>query len=92
MPYFVYILRCSDNSLYIGFSNDPIQREIDHNSGKGAFTTRKKLPVKLVYSEPFNKKEDALKRERQIKGWRREKKENLIRYGHPDRSKISKIS
>lgn len=83
MNYFIYIVRCSDNSLYIGSSSNVEKRVVDHNLGKGAFTTRKKRPVKLVYYEIYDSKEAAILREMQLKGWSRAKKENLIKYGHP---------
>ncbi len=83
MEYFVYILQCKDNSFYVGSTSNLERRVKDHNAGKGAFTTRKKLPVKLVYYEIYGSKDTAILRERQIKGWTRIKKENLIKYGHP---------
>lgn len=80
MPYFVYIVKCKDNSLYTGFTLDIEKRVYEHNTSKrGAKSVKGKLPVALVYSEKFEMKKEALKREREIKGWRKEKKENLIR-------------
>jgi putative endonuclease len=63
----VYLLRCSDNSLYCGTSNDLKGRLIDHNSGKGARYTRSRRPVKLVGIGPEMTKSEALKLEYRIK-------------------------
>jgi predicted GIY-YIG superfamily endonuclease len=77
-PYFVYIAKCADGSLYTGSARDPQQRIEVHNSGRGARYTSGRLPVRLVYSEPCASQGDALRRERQLKGWTRRKKEALI--------------
>lgn len=58
-----------------------------HNEGVGAEYTKMKKPVKLVYIERFDNLKKAIKRERQIKGWRKQKKINLIKYDHPNGSK-----
>jgi len=79
MIYFVYILECSDKSLYVGCANDLEKRIKQHNESKcGAHYTKIRRPVKLRYSETFNNLKDARRREKEIKGWRREKKINLI--------------
>ncbi|MBN2134901.1 MAG: GIY-YIG nuclease family protein [Acidobacteria bacterium] len=76
--YIVYILRCSDGTLYTGITND-LEKRIDaHNSGKGAKYTAGRAPVKLVYSEEAGSVNDALKREHEIKSLNRYKKEELI--------------
>ena len=81
MSYYVYIVRCKDNSLYTGFTLNIENRIDDHNFTKrGAKSLRGKVPVTLVYSEIFESKSEALKREIEIKGWRKEKKEDLIKY------------
>jgi putative endonuclease len=72
--YYVYVLLCRDNSLYTGFTTDIKRRIQDHSEGKGSKYVRSKLPVKLIYSEEFKAKSEALKRERQIKGWKHDKK------------------
>lgn len=74
----VYILECADKSFYVGFSDDVVKRLLRHNKGEGAEYTRKRLPVKLIYCEVFNERCDALKREKQLKGWSRKKKVALI--------------
>lgn len=67
MPYFVYIVKASDNSLYTGYTVDIEKRVAVHNNGKGSKSLKGKLPVNLVYSETFESKSDALKREAAIK-------------------------
>jgi predicted GIY-YIG superfamily endonuclease len=78
MPYFVYILRCCDDSLYTGRSPDPERRLSEHNLGIGGDYTSRRRPVVLVWSSPFESEQDAYVVERQIKGWTRAKKEALI--------------
>ncbi len=80
MSYFIYVLRCSDNSLYCGITNNLEKRLQDHNKGlsKSAKYTRAKRPVKLVYSEKYDTKSAALKREYEIKQMPKDKKEALI--------------
>ncbi len=76
--FFVYILRCSDNTLYTGWTTDIGKRVEAHNAGKGAKYTRARLPVKLVHSESFATKELAMKREYEIKQLSRLEKARLI--------------
>ena len=83
--WYFYIVRCSDNSLYSGITNDIQSRVKAHNSGKGAKYTAFKRPVKLVYSEKHKNISDAKKREEQVKGWSKEKKEEFI-MGFPRQS------
>jgi len=75
---YIYVLECADNSLYTGYTNDLNNRLKVHNQGKGSKYTRVRLPVKLVYSEKFENKSDALKREYKIKQMTRKQKEVLI--------------
>lgn len=74
----VYIVRCSDGTLYTGYARDPERRAEVHNAGKGARYTAGRRPVALVYVEPFESVGDALKREHQVKRWSRERKERLV--------------
>jgi putative endonuclease len=74
----VYILLCADNSLYTGATNNLEKRVLDHKNGKGAAYTRSHKPVKLIYSEPFSTKSEALKREIAIKSWTRAKKISVL--------------
>jgi putative endonuclease len=82
LSYFAYILRCADNSLYSGYTTDPIAREKTHNSAKGAKYTRSRLPVKLVYVEEYADKSSALKREAALKRLSHAEKEKLIALSH----------
>lgn len=75
---YTYIVECADGSLYCGWTNDLDKRIKDHNAGKGAKYTKTRLPVKLVYYEEFDTKEEAMSREWHIKQLRREKKMELI--------------
>lgn len=79
MSYFVYILECSDKTLYTGIATD-IQRRLDehNNSDKGAKYTKIRRPLKLVYSEESENRSSASKREYEIKKLSREKKLELI--------------
>ncbi len=70
----VYILLCSDNSLYTGSTNDLDKRFLTHSSGKGGKYTRSHKPLKIVHTEEFVTKSEALKREIEIKSWTRIKK------------------
>ena len=76
--WYVYILKCEDGSLYTGFTDNPKRRFAEHKTKRGAKYTRSHKPKELLYTESFKNKSDALKRERQIKGWRRKKKLILI--------------
>ena len=75
---YTYIVECADGSLYCGWTNDLEKRIMDHNAGKGAKYTKTRLPVKLVYHETFDTKEEAMSREWHIKQLRREQKLELI--------------
>lgn len=66
-PNFIYIVRCADGTLYTGWTTDLDGRMAAHNSGAGAKYTRGRGPVSLLYSEVFETKGEALKRESQIK-------------------------
>lgn len=77
----VYIVECSDKSLYTGISNNVGKRLDAHNNGKGASYTRGRRPVKLLFEESIGSYPDALKREAQIKKLSKKKKLNLIKFG-----------
>ena len=80
MGYFVYILECFDGSLYTGYTNDLERRLKAHNDGKGAKYTKTRLPVRLLYSEAYDSKKDAMSREWHIKhDMTREDKLKLIK-------------
>lgn len=76
---YVYMLLCSDNTLYTGWTVDLYKRILKHNMGKASKYTRGRLPVKLVYFEVFNNKIDAQKREYAIKQLNKKKKLELIK-------------
>lgn len=78
MSYFVYLLECSDNSLYCGHTGNLEQRIKQHNAGTGGRYTRARLPAKLVYSEKAFGRKKAMNREREIKQLSRKQKEGLI--------------
>lgn len=76
---YTYILRCSDDTFYTGWTNDIEKRVKAHNDGKGAKYIKPRRPVELVYVEEFDDKIDAMKREAAIKKLRREEKIKLIK-------------
>ena len=75
---YTYILRCADGTYYCGWTNNLDRRLKAHNEGKGAKYTRSRRPVALVYYEAFSTKEEAMRREYEIKQHPRKKKEELI--------------
>ncbi|MGD1937928.1 MAG: GIY-YIG nuclease family protein [Cyanophyceae cyanobacterium] len=75
---YVYILRCGDGSLYTGATVDVMRRLGQHQAGRGAKYTRSRLPVELVFAEFCGDWSAALRREREIKGWKRRQKLALI--------------
>lgn len=79
MANYTYILKCIDETLYCGWTNDLEKRLKAHNSGKGAKYTRSRLPVALVYYETFETAKEAQKREYQIKNLSRKEKLELIK-------------
>ncbi|HEY4514918.1 MAG TPA: GIY-YIG nuclease family protein [Candidatus Paceibacterota bacterium] len=77
--HFVYILKCADKSFYVGCTNNLERRLKQHNNSKsGAHYTKLRRPVVLVYKESFPTLREARHREAEIKGWRRDKKLDLI--------------
>ena len=75
---YTYILRCAAGTYYCGWTNNLDRRLKAHNEGKGAKYTRSRRPVALVYYEAFSTKEEAMRREYEIKQLPRKKKEELI--------------
>ena len=78
---YAYLLLCADGSLYAGWTNDLRRRLHAHNEGTGAKYTRARRPVRLVYAEAFDTKEEAQKRECQIKKLRHAQREALVLSG-----------
>jgi len=81
--YKVYILRSPKNHLYVGATGDLEKRIKRHKRGDGAEFTKRTKTYNVVYAENFLTLREARKREAQIKKWRREKKESLIKFGKP---------
>mgnify|MGYP002113690110 FL=1 len=75
---YTYMLKCSDGTLYTGWTKDLEKRVEAHNSGKGAKYTKARRPVELAYYEEFETKEQAMKREYAIKQLGRKEKQKLI--------------
>ncbi len=78
---YVYILRCSDGSLYTGWTTDLQRRVADHSAGRGGRYTRSRRPVQLVYSESHSTRSASMQREAAIKRWPRTRKLALIASG-----------
>jgi len=76
--WYAYILRCADDTLYTGCTNDLTVRLKNHNAGNGSKYTRVRLPVELVYQEQCENRSEAQKRESEIKKLKRSEKLNLI--------------
>jgi putative endonuclease len=80
MPAYVYVLRCNDGAYYVGTTRASLERRIaQHNAGEIEGYTAHRRPVTLVFHQEFDRITDAIAAERQLKGWRRAKKEALIR-------------
>ena len=80
MQAFVYMLRCSDGSYYVGSTRASLEQRIaQHNAGHFGGYTAMRLPVTLVFQQDFDRITDAIAAERQLKGWSRAKKEALVR-------------
>ena len=76
---YTYILQCADGTYYTGWTNNLEKRVEDHNQNRGAKYTRGRTPVKLVYSETFETKSEALKREAAIKTTQPQRKRGIDR-------------
>jgi len=74
----MYIMECADGSYYTGSTNDIERRMEQHQNGEGANHTKKRLPVRLIYYEEYQRIDEAFCREKQVQGWNRKKKEALI--------------
>ena len=76
--FYTYIVKCANSAYYVGSTRNLSNRIKKHNEGQGANYTKKHRPIKLVYFEEYKNRKEAEKREKQIKGWSRSKKDNLI--------------
>ena len=79
VSWFVYSLRCADDSLYTGITNDLQRRCLQHNRGTASRYTRGRGPVRLVYQETHDNRSSALKREAAVKALARHRKETLLK-------------
>ena len=77
MPFYFYLARCADDSLYSGYCKDLANREKTHNEGKGAKYTRARRPVEIIYSEKFATRSEAMQREAAVKKLTKIEKEKL---------------
>ena len=76
---YTYLVKCADGTLYCGWTNHLDERVAAHNSGKGAKYTKSRRPVELVYYEESRSKQEAMRRESEIKKMTREQKLELIK-------------
>ncbi|HET6463542.1 MAG TPA: GIY-YIG nuclease family protein [Candidatus Krumholzibacteria bacterium] len=90
--WFVYVVRCSDRSLYTGITTDVKRRVEEHNDGRGARYTRSRCPVKLVYREKVADRGAALRREYEIKRMTAEEKLKLVSKSRVRRSTSSRTN
>ena len=90
MNRYMYILECADGSYYVGSTIHLEVRLEEHQDGRGANHTKKRLPVILVYFEEFERIDEAFQREKQVQGWSRKKKEALINTCQGDLPILSK--
>lgn len=88
--HFVYILQCSDGSFYVGSTNDVQARLEAHTRGQASSHTRTRLPVQLLRSEEHATEVAAVRRERQLKGWTRPKKQALIEGNLAELNRLSR--
>jgi len=86
----MYILECADGSYYVGSTKDLEYRLSEHQEGKGAKYTSRRLPVKLVYCEEYERVSDAYAREKQVQNWSRVKREALINSNQEIPPKLAK--
>ena len=83
--FWVYILNsASGNALYIGITNNLEKRVWEHRNGSGSEFAKKYRATRLVYAEEYDNPSDAIAREKQLKGWRRERKNELVRSINPE--------
>jgi predicted GIY-YIG superfamily endonuclease len=90
MSFYVYILKCNDDSYYTGHTDNLEQRVAAHQEGKNDGYTATRLPVILMFSEQFGTRLEALEMERRIKGWSRKKKEAMMRGDWDEVSRLAR--
>ena len=91
MSWFVYILRCANQSYYVGHTSNPEARFLRHRNSEGAQHTATYPPESILYQEQFDSEAEAIRRENQLKRWTRAKKEALIT-GNTERLRSLSIS
>jgi putative endonuclease len=90
MSFWTYMLRCADDSYYIGHTDNLETRLFQHQSSELGGYTSSRLPIRLVFSQAHATREEALAAERQIKGWSRKKKEAMIRGDWAEVSRLAR--
>lgn len=91
MTIWVYMLECSDRSYYVGSARGSLEKRLsEHEAGSYPGYTSARRPVRLVWSQDFESAQDAISVERQLKGWRRAKKEALIEGRYADLPQLAK--
>ncbi|OHA00439.1 MAG: hypothetical protein A3C07_01095 [Candidatus Sungbacteria bacterium RIFCSPHIGHO2_02_FULL_47_11] len=80
--YFVYLLKCKNGNIYTGITTDIERRFKEHRDGKGGHYTKSVGVIEIIRTEQYNDRSAALKREAEIKSWKREKKMDLIKSKH----------
>ena len=90
MAFWLYMLKCADGSYYVGHTDGLEARLAQHAAGSGDSYTTTRRPVQLVYAAEFLSREDAIARERQVKGWSRKKKEALCREDWAEVSRLAR--
>jgi predicted GIY-YIG superfamily endonuclease len=88
--FWVYLLRCIDGSYYTGHTDNLSKRISEHQSGRLPGYTSTRLPIELAFQQSFPTREEALRAERQVKGWSRKKKEAMIRGDWAEVSRLSR--
>jgi predicted GIY-YIG superfamily endonuclease len=90
MQFWMYVAICADGSYYVGHTDDLEKRLAAHNDGTFGGYTAKRRPIALAYAEVFDSRDEAFRRERQVKGWSRAKKEALIRQDWTELQRLAK--
>ena len=89
MSFWVYMLQCADRSYYVGHTDELEKRVLQHERGECGSYTSTRRPVRLVFTQEFASREEALAAELQIKGWSRKKKEALVRGDWAEMSRLA---
>lgn len=90
MAFWVYMLQCADQSYYVGHTNDLEKRIMEHQTGEVDGYTATRRPLRVVFTQEFPSREEALATELQIKGWSRKKKQALVRGDWPEISRLAR--